>query len=325
MTSARPRSQAPAWERPRREAPLRNAYDRLSVRAICSLAFIGTCAELTDASPAAEPQSITTDGRFKQRPCFSPDGHSVVFARHEEATIRLYRRDLATGVEARLSDKSNPMFDAVYSPDSASLVFAYDETTPNQGNIDVYRLTLADRSLTKLVGDGGSLSHEESPCWSPDGKRIAFTSTRDGNQELYVANADGGDLVRLTSDPAIDAHPAWSPDGTMIAFATNRWGDLELAAIAPDGSQLRRLTDSPGLDDYPAWSPDGRQLAWTSNRDGNLEIYISPLPFSATTEAMNFTRHPSIDNFSAWTPGGELSCISNRNGGFELYLIGGEN
>ena len=123
--------------------------------------------------------------------------------------------------------------------------------------------------------------------------------------------------MRLTSDPAIEAHPAWSPDGGTIAFATNRWGDLEIALIAPDGTGLRRFTDSPGLDDYPAWSPDGSRLAWTSNRDGNLEIYLTP-PRSG--EALNFTQHPAADNFPAWTPTGDLAFISHRSGGSELYV-----
>lgn len=283
---------------------------RLAVQLVAVL-FLAT------SPAAADPRALTTDGRFKQRPCFSPAGTHVAFSRHEDDTIRLYTLDLRTGAESRLTDRMAPEFDAVYSPDGLHLLLAWDETTPNQGNIDIYRLTLADRSLTRLVGDGPALSHEESPAWSPDGLRFAFTSTRDGNQELYVADADGGNLVRVTSDPAIDAHPAWSPDGETIAFATNRWGDLEIALISPDGTNLRRWTDSPGLDDYPAWSPDGRRLAWTSNRDGNLEIYVGP---SRGSEAVNVTRHPAADNFPAWSPTGGLGFVSNRSGGSELYI-----
>ena len=273
---------------------------------------------------AAEPERVTQDGRFKQRPSFAPDGASVVFSRHEADSIHLYRRDLQTGEEQRVTQRDAPEFDAVFSPDGGSLVFALDETTPNQGNIDVYRLTLADGSLTKLIGDGQGLSHEESPCWSPDGSQVAFTSTRDGNQELYVMAADGSEVRRLTSDPAIDAHPAWSPDGRMIAFATSRWGDLEIALIDSDGTNLRRVTHSAGLDDYPAWSPDGRWLAFTSNRSGNLEIHLlrfeGARPWS-DSEAINVSRDPGIDNFPAWTPKGGLAWVSNRDDGFDLYRL----
>lgn len=266
---------------------------------------------------AGEPRRITPDGPLIQRLSFAPDGAAVVFARHEGETIRLYRRNLTSGEESRLTDREAPEFDAVYSPDGQSLLLALDETTPNQGNIEVYRLSLADRALTRLAGDVQGLSHEESPCWSPDGEFFAFTSTRDGNQELYVAKADGSDVRRLTSDPAIDAHPAWSPDGSAIAFATNRWGDLEIALIAPDGTNLRRLTDSSGLDDYPAWSPDGTRLAFVSNRTGNLEVFVVD---ARGGEPVNVTQHPAWDNFPTWTPTGELAFVSDRGGGYAIYV-----
>jgi TolB protein len=271
----------------------------------------------TYAAVAAEPVRVTEDGRLKQRPVFSPNGEFVTFARHEADRILLYERNLATGEETRLTDGDGPEFDAVYAPDGLSLLYAFDRVSTNQGNMDVHRWTRESRESTNVIDDGGKLTHEESPCWSPDGSRIAFTSTRDGNQELYVSLPDGSEIVRLTSDPAIDAHPAWSPDGSQIAFATNRWGDLEIAVIAPDGSSLRRLTDSPGLDDYPAWSPDGTQLAWMSLRDGNAEIYLADRDGSRTR---NLTNDPAIDNFPAWTPHRGLGFISNRDGGYELYL-----
>jgi TolB protein len=260
---------------------------------------------------------LTNDGHFKQRPCWSPDGRQVVFARHKADTIFLYLLDVQTGKEERLNSHSSPEYDAVFSPDGKEILFSFDKTSPNQGDIEVYHVKLADRKMTPLATTQGALSHEESPCWSPDGKRFAFTSTRHGNQELYVANIAGGDWVRLTDDPAIDAHPAWSPDGKTIAFATSRWGDLEIALIDPDGSNLRRLTESRGLDDYPAWSPDGRLVAFTSKRDGNDEIYVQPL----NGPARNVTRNPAIDNFPTWTADGRIGFVSNRDGGFDIYLM----
>src|SRR6202012_1591976 len=107
-----------------------------------------------------------------------------------------------------------------------------------------------------LIGKvSGKLAHAEWPSPSPDGKRFAFTSTHDGNQEVYTAAIDGTDLLRLTQSPGVDAHPCWTPDGSVV-FATDRWGGLELAVVRGDGTGLRRLTQSRGLDDYPAVSPD---------------------------------------------------------------------
>lgn len=268
---------------------------------------------------AAEPDVIrlTNDGFLKQRPCWSPDGQSLLFARHQGTSIFLFHRDLKSGREERLTSQPAPEYDAVFSPDGKEVLLSFDKQSPNQGDIEVYRLALSDRKLVPLATTQGALSHEESPCWSPDGKRFAFTSTRHGNQELYVADVAGGEWQRITNDAAIDAHPAWSPDGKTIAFATDRWGDLEIALVNPDGSNLRRLTESRGLDDYPAWSSDGRHVAFTSNRDGNLEIYVHPLD----GPARNVTRHPAIDNFPTWTPDGRIGFVSNRDGGFDIYSV----
>lgn len=276
-------------------------------------------ASICSSSHAAEQDLIrlTHDGHLKQRPCWSPDGQQVIFARHQGDTIFLFLRDLKTGQEERLTKQTFPEYDAVFSPDGKELLLSFDKLSPNQGDIEVYRIALTDRTLLPLATTQKALSHEESPCWSPDGKRFAFTSTRHGNQELYVADIMGGEWQRLTEDPAIDAHPTWSPDGKTIAFATDRWGDLEIALIEPDGSNLRRLTDSRGLDDYPAWSPDGRHIAFTSNRDGNLEIYVQPL----VGPAQNVTRDPAIDNFPAWTSDGRIGFVSNREDGFDVYSV----
>lgn len=92
-------------------------------------------------------------------------------------------------------------------------------------------------------------------AWSPDGRKIAFVSYRDGNMEIYVMNADGSGVTRLTNHPGSDAHPAWSPDGRKIAFQSDRDGNSEIYVMNADGSGVTRLTYSPAYDGEPAWSP----------------------------------------------------------------------
>ena len=285
---------------------------------VCA-ALIGVVAAGRVCLHAAEPALVrlTRDGRLKQRPQWSPDGKTLVFARHRGAKIQLFLLDSKTGKQRRLTGSDSPEYDAVWSPDGKRLAFAFDKTSPNQGDIDVHLIDADGKNQKPLAVSQGKLSHEESPAWSADGKWIAYSSTRDGNQELYVIGSDGKNPKRLTSDPAIDAHPSWSPDGKRIAFATNRWGDLEIAVLELSSGNVNRLTHNKGMDDYPAWSPDGKRIAWASRRRGNLEIFVM---HADGTNPRNVTNNPAIDNFPAWTPDGRLTFVSNRSGGFEIYV-----
>jgi TolB protein len=80
-----------------------------------------------------------------------------------------------------------------------------------------------------------------APAWSPDGRKIAFVSDRNGNSEVYVMNAKGNGQRNLTRNPAFDADPAWSPDGRKIAFASKRDGEYGIYVMNVDGSGQRRL------------------------------------------------------------------------------------
>src|SRR5438132_162640 len=90
--------------------------------------------------------------------------------------------------------------------------------------------------------------------WSPDGSK--FLCTRDGNQEIYVAGADGSNVKRLTNAIAADYNPAWSPDSKQLAFCSGRYGNPQICVMNADGSQVRRLSRHPRMDYWPVWSPD---------------------------------------------------------------------
>ena len=104
--------------------------------------------------------------------------------------------------------------------------------------------------------------------------RIAFTSFRDGDDEIYVMNADGSEIQQLTDNDYNDIYPVWSPDGTSIGFTSNRDNDLEevydIYVMNADGSGVQQLTDSKHGDWFDAWSPDGDRIALTSGG----EIYV---------------------------------------------------
>lgn len=284
----------------------------------CGFALLLLCVSVARGGESAI--RITDDGLFKQRPVWSPDGKWLCFARHRGSTIFLFLKSADGKTEKRLTKGAGPEFDGSFSPDGKKLAFVFDKISPGQGDLEVYTIGL-DGNDQRPVAVSQVLSHEESPAWSPVGDLIAFSSTRDGNQELYTIRSDGKEMKRLTNDPAIDAHPSWSPDGKRIAFSTNRWGDLELAVLHVGTGKLTRLTESPGLDDYPSWSPDGSRIAFTSNRSRNFDIFVVDADGG---NPRNVTNHRALDNFPAWTPDGRLTFVSNRGGGFDIYLLQSE-
>src|SRR5262249_31884704 len=137
------------------------------------------------------------------------------------------------------------------------------------------------------------------PAWSPDGSKIAFTSARDGRNQIYVMNVDGSSQTRLTTDAGSDVSPAWSPDGKTIAFASNRDGNYEIYVMNSDGGDQTRLTRNLDVDLDPAWSPDGRQLTFTTNRDGNYQIYRMDADGTSQTR---LTTNQAPDATPDWQP-----------------------
>jgi Tol biopolymer transport system component len=93
------------------------------------------------------------------------------------------------------------------------------------------------------------------PDWSPDGRRIAFSTDRDENFEIYSMRANGSDQTRLTFHEGFDFGPAWSPDGRRIAFSADRDGNFEVYTMRADGSGQVNRTRHPGVDIQPDWQP----------------------------------------------------------------------
>jgi Tol biopolymer transport system component len=105
------------------------------------------------------------------------------------------------------------------------------------------------------------------PAWSADGSKLAFSSNRDGNYEIYVVDADGTNPRTLTAHPARDSRPAWSPDGSRIAFESNRGGGATgIYVMDADGSNPVLLQPQAG---HPSWSPDGSKIAFS---DGSIWV-----------------------------------------------------
>jgi TolB protein len=214
------------------------------------------------------------------------------------------------------------------------------------GNFEVYVMNADGTAQTRLTNAAQS---DGIPTWSPDGRRLLFTSVREGGSlgdpslpasdtpaEIYVMNADGSAQTNLSHNPNHDTSPSFSPDGTRIVFASNRDSqartDYELYTMNADGNDVRRLTTSPGLDRRPAWSPDGTRIAFTTSRDATTpcagsaatcaddEIYAMDADGS---NPVNLTRTPGYsDSFGKWSPdGSKIAFRSLRDLDAEIYVM----
>ena len=158
-----------------------------------------------------------------------------------------------------------------------------------------------------------------APSWSLDGSRLAFVSDRDGNNEIYVMDANGQNQTRLTDNDYWDGSPSWFPDGSRLAFMSNRDGNGEIYVMDSDGQNQTRLTDNDGWDDSPSWFPDGSRLAFVSYRDGNSEIYVMD---SDGQNQTRLTDNDGWDGSPSWFPdGSRLAFVSDRDGNGEIYVM----
>lgn len=154
---------------------------------------------------------------------------------------------------------------------------------------------VAAKLLVSTQGDW----KDGSPAWSPDSTRLAFYSERDGNAEIYVMNADGTGVTRLTDSGADEGYPAWSPDGRTISFDSDRDGNFDVFAMNADGSNVRPVTRHPARDVSATWSPDGTAIVFMSDReDGGFDAYRAAPVASAAAARLTRTRSTGFPVFS---------------------------
>jgi len=151
-------------------------------------------------------------------------------------------------------------------------------------------------------------------------EKIAFTSNRDGNAEIYVMNADGTNQKRLTNNSSGDGTPAFSPDGSKIAFTSSRDGNNEIYVMNTDGTKQTRLTNNAAVDESPAWSPDGTKIAFTSFRDGTgADIWLMN---ADGTNQVNLTNYPGNDTEPTFSPNGrKIAFRGLRDGVIDVFVM----
>jgi hypothetical protein len=257
-----------------------------------------------------------------------PDGYAVTIDAGQRRLIGINETTTFTGLtageyELELTDLAsncgaegaNPRTVPVSGGETAQVSFAVEcvfvlrEIAFVRGG-DLWIMGTDSSSPVPLTSDGGV-----SPAWSPDGKKIAFSSRRDGNFEVYVVDADGSDPMRLTNDGAFDGYPAWSPDGSKIAF--ERDGDIWI--MNADGGSSVPLMNDGAFDGSPSWSPDGSKIAFDSTRDGNFEVYVMNADGS---NLVRLTNDGAFDGSPAWSPDGTKIAFQHGDPFFDIFNDG---
>src|SRR4051812_25512595 len=176
-----------------------------------------------------------------------------------------------------------------------------------QDALEIYSMNPDGSGVQRLTMSAG---FDYEPTLSPDGKRVAFVSTRhDPSGEIYTLNADGtGGVTRLTfnvGEGGVDESPTWSKDGKRIAFVSHRddqEGDIYVMD-ATNGSGVTPVTTFDGEDNDPSWSPDGKQIAFVSGRDaggtGRTELYVVNIE---TLQVSRLTFEGAVVRDPSWAP-----------------------
>jgi Tol biopolymer transport system component len=211
-----------------------------------------------------------TSGRNSRRPAWSPDGTRIAFDlwNGRNTTVCTIKPDGSDQQCLTQTSLDFDVFDPFWSPDGAWIACVLHSHPGSQD--EGYRIYVLDvpgaqqdpegDNLRRLIQSGDD--EEDTPAWSPDGSQIAFSSVREGQSEIFIIDAGGTNLRRLTHNAFDDLHPTWSPDGSMIAFQSNpdgKWDiyviNIEDALQGTGDTGERRLTTSDANDSFPSWRP----------------------------------------------------------------------
>lgn len=240
----------------------------------------------------------------------SGESHWIVFSSSRSGNGDLYAVRPSGGEVVKVAGSEAPEGTVRYDPTRDRLV--YQRHHEKEG-------------FAMLVADGKDLfkdpNGDAAPVWCPKSGRIAYVAKRDGQENLYIAAADGTEERALTQDAEVDRYPAWSPDGKHLVFARKAETGWDLFTIEVDGVDAKpnRLTRDGRYVGHPSWSPDGRYVAYDTLIDGQAEIMV----FDRKTDtARRITERPGNDLVPSWAPDGRsLAYGADSDGNWDVWTV----
>ncbi len=206
-----------------------------------------------------------------------------------------------------------------WSPDATRIAFTC--YAPAAGYVSA-QICLYSMDSAKLVAFPRWRGTNSAPAWSPDGSKIMFMSSMYGNPELFVVDANGGHLQRITYSAGADTSPAWNPKtGAQVAFVSDRGGIPQLYLMNADGSSAEKV-DLPDMGYVidPAWSPNGQLLTFSWRRpSGNYDLYVMDI---ASRKIVELTRDAARNERPSWAPDGRhIVFESTRMGTRQIWSM----
>ena len=198
-----------------------------------------------------------------------------------------------------------PILSPAWSPSGDQLAYVSFASRTSGAMIWLQNIQTGARS--KLLEEKGTAS---APAWSPDGRRLALTLSRNGNSDIYVLNIADRKLRRLTKHPAIDTEAAWSPNSRYIVFTSDRTGRPQIHRMSVTGGPAELLTREGRENARASYGPDGKSLVLVTNRGKGYRIGV----FYVDSGSVDVLTDGTLDESPTFAPNGAMILYATQRG-----------